>query len=113
MSEEWQIFLFVFISLRWIYLLAKRFKKPVVPHLAIALGIFLFGGIILALVISAVLLFSRGDGFVFNRLLTTLAFPLTGLIAVTIYYWIMLRIWKKESKTVTPNEDVLDDDLKL
>ena len=104
--------IFVILSSRWVYLLAKRFNKPKVPYTAITSLVYLVGGGFLTFIFTFTLLMIYGEfAFDYQKLMAA-SLTLLGLLAVGIYYLILLRVWKKQQKKTLSNKDVLDDDLK-
>ncbi len=103
--------LLMFLSARWVYLLAKRFDKRRFTYTVMAVVVYLVGGIILSFITTFILLMTYGE-FAFNyEVLTAAFFTLLGAGAVGIYYWILRRKWKKGAKLLK-NSDVLDDGVK-
>ena len=109
MPIEFTAALLVILSARWIYMLAKRHNKPRISHTAIAVIVFLLGGAILSFIATFTMMMIYGE-FAFNyEMLIAAFFTLLGTGSVGIYYWILRRKWKKETKVT--NEEVLDDSI--
>lgn len=109
MPIEWTAILLLFLSSRWVYLLAKKFDKPRIAFTAIAIVTFLVGGSILAFVATFTLLMIYGE-FAFNyEMLVAGFFTVLGTLAVGIYYLILRRVWKKQqSASDNPSSEVID-----
>ncbi|MCR9174274.1 MAG: hypothetical protein NXI10_17385 [bacterium] len=110
MPIEWTAVLLIFLSSRWIYVLAKRYDKPVISYTAIAVLVYLGGGAILAFLASSIVFMFYGIFGVDYDKLAAGFFTLLGVLSVGIYYFILRRMWKKKARSRFDDE-VLDDEV--